>query len=73
MAQKTIEKLNREVSDLKKEVKILRSFLIGSLSKDKEGEYKPEFIKKILRLSKEEGVLRFKNPKDFLKQAKKNS
>lgn len=73
MAQKIIEKLNREVSDLKKEVKILRSFLIGSLSKDKEGEYKPEFIKKILRLSKEEGVLRFKNPEDFLKQVKKNS
>jgi len=51
MTQKTIEKFNQEISNLKKEMEILRSFLIGALAKDLEGDYRPDFVKKILQLS----------------------
>ena len=73
MTQKVLEKLNQKVYNLKKEIEILRSFLIGTLIKDKEGEYRPEFIKKILRLSKKKGEFSFKNAKTFLEQVRKSS
>jgi hypothetical protein len=71
MTQQTAEKLNRKISDLKKEVKTLRSFIIGNIAKDKEGEYKPEFIKKVLGSSKEKARFCFNGKEDFLEQIKK--
>jgi len=73
MTQEVEEKLNREVSDLKREMGMFRSFLIGALVKEKEGEYRPEFVKKILRLSKEKAELSFKDAKTFLAQIQKSS
>lgn len=73
MTQKTIEKLNQEVSNLKKEVKNLRSLLVGALRKDSEGEYRPEFVRKILSLSKTKGGLKFKDSKNFIEQIKNSS
>lgn len=73
MTQKTIEKFNQDISDLKKEVRTLRSFLIGALAKDPEGEYRPEFIKRIFQLSKEKTSFTFKNAKSFLKEIQKSS
>ena len=73
MTQKTVEKLNKKISNLKKEMAILRSFLIGTIAKDKEGEYEPETIKKILRLSKEKAEFTFKDAKSFLEQIQKSS
>lgn len=72
MTQQTAEKLNRKIFNLKKEMKILRSFVIGAIIKDKEGEYRPEFVKKILRLSKEKRGFDFRNAKIFLKQIQKS-
>lgn len=68
MTQTTLEILNRNVSELKEELKILRSFVIGVLGKDKEGEYRPEFVKKILKLATEEAPLAFRNKKEFIKR-----
>lgn len=73
MTQETIEKFNQEISNLKREMRMLRSFLIGVLAKDSEGEYRPEFVRKILRLSKEKGEFIFKNAKSFLEQIQKSS
>ncbi len=73
MTQEVEEKLNREVSDLKREMGMLRSFLIGALAKDEEGEYRPEFVKKILRLSKERAGFTFKDTKSFFVQIQKSS
>lgn len=73
MTQKTAEKLNRKISDLKREMGMLRSFLIGTLAKNQEGEYRPEFVKRILRLSKKKAEFTFKDAKSFLKQIQKSS
>jgi len=70
MIQKTLEKLNR--NSLKEEIKSLRSFIIGVLGRDKEGEYRPEFIRKILKVAREKANFIFKNKKDFLSQIKKS-
>ncbi|MCD6193307.1 MAG: hypothetical protein J7L26_07535 [Candidatus Aminicenantes bacterium] len=61
-------KLNNEILSLKEEVKILRSVIIGLLGKDKEGEYRPEFVEKVLKTSKEKSVGIFKDKKTFLKE-----
>lgn len=73
MTQQTAEKINRKISDLQKEVKTLRSFVIGSIAKDKEGEYRPEFVKRVLRASKDKTRFLFKGKKDFLEQIEKSS
>lgn len=73
MAQKTLEKLNRKVSILTGEVKTLRSFVIGIIAKDQEGEYKEEFIKRVLKNSKEKTGFLFKDSRSFLKQIQKGS
>jgi hypothetical protein len=65
MSQK-LEKLNRR-SNLKEEMKAFRSFVIGVLGKDQEGEYKPEFIRKVLKAAREKAIFTFKNKKDFLR------
>ena len=49
------------------EVKLLRSSLIGFLGKDSEGDYNLEFIKELLKNSKEKPIYSFKNKEDFLK------
>ena len=67
MRQKTLEKLN-QFSNLKEEIKALRSFIIGVLGKDQKGEYKPEFIRKVLEAAREKTVFTFKNKRAFLKQ-----
>lgn len=73
MTQEVAEKLNREVSNLKSEIGMLRSFIIGVLAKDQEGEYRPEFIKKVLQLSKEKTRFIFKDTESFLAQIQKSS
>ena len=71
MEEKTLEKLN-QLSNLKEEIKTLRSFIIGILGKDQEGEYKPEFIHKILKAAQKKTAFTFKNKKAFLKNLRKN-
>jgi hypothetical protein len=53
-------------SKLEREVKLLRSFSIGIAGKDKEGNYRPEFVKKILRAAQEKGKFIFKDKESFL-------
>lgn len=68
MAYQTIEKLNTNVSRLQKEIEFLRSFIIGAVGKDIEGEYKPKFVKRILKASQEKQKFAFKDGKTFLSQ-----
>lgn len=42
-----------EVISIKEEVNLLRSFVIGILGKDEEGEYRPEFVEKALKAARE--------------------
>jgi hypothetical protein len=55
------------VKELRKEVELLRSFVIGQVGKDPEGEYKPEFVRKMLKAAQEPPVYEFKDADSFLK------
>ena len=59
--------VSSEVRNLKNEVRLLRSFVIGLVVRDEEGEYKPQFVRKILKAAQEESVGVFKDKESFLK------
>lgn len=59
-------KIHNEVHDLKQEIQILRSLLIGILGRDEEGEYKPTFVRKILRSAGEKPTHVFRGPGSLL-------
>ncbi len=64
MTTKTLEKTVRALS---REVNALRSILIGTIGRDAEGEYRPSFIKKILKESHSKPVGQFTDSASFLK------
>ncbi|OHB17517.1 MAG: hypothetical protein A2734_01265 [Parcubacteria group bacterium RIFCSPHIGHO2_01_FULL_40_30] len=53
---------------LKQEVELLRSLVISTVGKDKEGEYKSEFIRRILKSTKSKPKHIYKDSKTFLSQ-----
>ncbi len=72
MTKKSLEK-SKPISNLKEEIRALRSFLIGILGKDREGEYNPKFVRRILKSAQEKAIFTFKNKESFLKQVRKKS
>lgn len=54
------------IKDLAREVSTLRSFVIGLAGKDSEGEYRPEFVEKVLKSGATESTGTFKGTRDFL-------
>ena len=64
-AQRKIEKLEREVRQL-------RSFVIGQIGRDPEGEYRPEFVTRILKIAKSKPVYTYTGRGSFLKLLKKS-
>jgi hypothetical protein len=71
MVQNTLEKINNSISRLQAETKFLRSFAIGVLGKDQEGEYSPDFINKILKSAEKDGKFTFHDKNSFLKKLQK--
>ena len=65
------KKLVSEVNVLKRHMRLLQSFAASMVNEDKEGVYRPEFIKEVLRASQETPQHEFINAKDFLKQLHK--
>ncbi|MDP3726389.1 MAG: hypothetical protein Q8R36_04295 [bacterium] len=66
MTTKTLEK---EVGELKKEVKLLRSVVIGIIGeKDPEGEYRPEFVRSVLKAMKEAPAYTYKGKGSLVRQ-----
>lgn len=63
----TLNKINKEIADLKKQTNILKNLIIFSF-KDAEGEYKESFVKRILKKSKKNPEFKFINKKEFIKQ-----
>lgn len=55
------------VKELKREVELLRSFVIGQTGRDPEGAYKPEFVRRILRAAQAGSAYEFKDAGSFLK------
>ena len=64
-------KLKSEIHNLRQEVSLLRSIVIGILGKDREGKYKPGFVKQILAAAKEEPASGFSDTDSFLRELKK--
>jgi hypothetical protein len=58
------------ISLLQQEINMLRSLVIGTVGKDKEGNYNPNFVKKILKASEEKPNYTFTDKTSFLKQLK---
>lgn len=68
MTTKTVTKI---VNNLSNEVKVLRSLVISVIGKDNEGEYRPAFVKSVLKAAEQKPIERFANSKDFLKKLKR--
>lgn len=64
-------KQRQNVAELTREVGLLRSFVIGIVGKDEEGQYRPEFVEKILRAIKHNPAHIFTDPRSFLAKLRK--
>lgn len=65
MAQLTTNHKKINIADLQREINLLRSFVIGCVKKDKEGKYRPKFVKDALRAIQEKTEYRFRDKKSF--------
>lgn len=59
--------LERKTVELEKEVALLRSLVLGYIAKDPEGDYKPAFVRRILKAAAEKPKYEFKDSRSFLK------
>lgn len=66
MAQAVANGKKINIAKLQEEVNLLRSFIIGAIKKDEEGEYRPKFVKEVRRALKEKASYTFKDRKSFL-------
>ena len=60
--------INNSKINIAQELTLLRSAVIGLIGKDSEGEYRPEFVKKVLRALKEKPRYTSTSKEKFLKQ-----
>jgi len=68
MSTQTIEK---QLRDLTFEVRMLRSAVIGLIGeRDPEGEYRPEFVRKVLKAMKETPTRAYQGTNSLLEQLK---
>lgn len=56
------------ITKLEHEMTVLRSFVIGLAGKDEEGNYRPEFVERILLATQEEVAGKFAGSKSFIDQ-----
>lgn len=64
--QTLIKKLNKDVSVLRRDMEAVKKMLFAEY-RDPEGEYRPSFIKKVLKREKEYPIYRFATKEAFLK------
>ena len=65
-----VKKLNREVNALQKDMETVKNMLMAP-ARDPEGEYRPVFVKKVLRHMNERGPFyRFTTKEAFLKHVR---
>jgi len=57
---------------LKQEVTLLRSAVIGLVAKDREGQYRPEFVMEMFSSTKRTPTTTFKNAEQFLAEISKS-
>lgn len=59
--------------ELLHEVRLLRSAVIGLSGKDSEGEYRPAFVRRVLKAAREKPAYRFITARVFLAHLRKSS
>ena len=65
--RKELAALPRKVARLEREVKLLREAVAhATRGNDPEGEYRPEFVREILKAAREKPTCAFKDAKSFL-------
>lgn len=68
--QTLVRKLNKEVSILRRDMEVVKRML-ASTCHDPEGEYHPEFVKKMLKRMVSNGpVYRFTTKEEFLRHVR---
>ena len=74
--QVLVRRMSEQLENLREEVSVLKGFFCGTFL-DSEGEYRPEFVEKILASEKESAPYVFTTPAAFLKhingRSRKNS
>lgn len=68
MTTQIAEKIYKEVRGLRQETEFLKSAVL-SILRDPEGEYKPAFVRRMLRIAAErpKKLYRFTTPENFVK------
>lgn len=71
MTTQTAEKIYREVKELRKETEFLKSAVLSALH-DPEGEYKPSFVRKLLKqaIERPKKIYKFTTPENFIKHVR---
>lgn len=64
----TDSRISDRIENLQNEVQNLRSLVIGLIGKDREGTYRPDFVKKILKAAKQKAEYIFEGRGSFLKR-----
>ena len=55
-----------KIKKLEREVVLLRSLFISVVGEDREGQYRPEFVREIMRAMSERPTRRFRSPEALL-------
>lgn len=68
MARRVVRKIPRQsgLATLEREVRLLRSAVVGLIAQDPEGAYRPEFVRRMLGAPKGKTSEVFKDAKTFL-------
>lgn len=61
------------IRELQQQVALLRSFIIGAVGRDSEGEYRPEFVERIFQAMQEPATHTFRDAGSFLTQLKRHT
>lgn len=64
----TNPRTSERIENLQNEVQNLRSLVIGLVGRDREGAYRPDFVKKILKAAKQKAEYVFESKDSFLKR-----
>lgn len=58
--------MDTKVITIEQEVSLIKSFVIGLAGKDREGNYRPEFVKRVLEALSDRSRYSFTNATGFL-------
>lgn len=73
MAQTIFSKSKNDIRKIQEELRLLRSSVIGMIGKDREGVYRPAFVRRIQRALREKPEQIFRDEKSFLEHLRKVS